>query len=230
MLVVVGIACISIIIVKVSRGCGGGGGSGGQARLNKCTFSEDSKRLLILSADKLSENDQTRKAINKLIKGSFTKDECLTRICEIVQHIPHKSSSIKDLLSNHLTECHESGTPMSSASGVGSGDDYGMSAIGIGPAPSAPSAYECDNLDPIYQELDQEPDQQQRPLIPSEYAEPPPLDEVMYSEPFNATSKYGFGLGFGLDPRSPVPFTTATETIIVERRRRATTVLRPRLS
>ncbi|XP_017036163.1 uncharacterized protein be [Drosophila kikkawai] len=168
---------------------------GGQARMKKCAFAEETKRQLLLAAEKLSENDQTRKAINKLIKnGPFTEDECFKRTCEIVQNIPHKSSSIKDLLSNHLLECHESGSPMS-ASG---GGDYGMSTIGAGgsvdhhhhhhiSAPSAPSAFECGDYDqdePIYQE----PDQQQHPLIPSEYSELPPPAEDPYSEPFNATN------------------------------------------
>ncbi|XP_020804913.1 uncharacterized protein LOC110181492 [Drosophila serrata] len=196
---------------------------GGQARQRKCAFSEEAKRQLLLAAEKHSENDQTRKAINKLIKnGPFTEDECLTRICEIVQHIPHKSSSIKDLLSNHLTECHESGSPMSA-----SGGDYGMSTIGAGgsmdhpphhhnhiAAPSAPSAYECgdyDNDEPIYQE----PDQQQRPLIPSEYSELPPQAEDPYSEPFNATNANDMPPAYQYatpmrHPRPQPPSTTTT--------------------
>ncbi|SPP77729.1 uncharacterized protein LOC117581011 [Drosophila guanche] len=198
---IVAVGLASLIVLGLTavckRGRSGNSSAAGSGDSDLCSFTDDARRTMLKQTESLRDGDSTRKSIRKLMSGKLSRIECKNQVIDTIKEMPNGSSIIKDLLTQHLLDCHDpSGSGSSNShshshshsnsngpASQGGGDYYATSTMphdspSASAAPSAPN-YE----EPIYEEP-------QQPLLTSEYSSPsdPMTETPVYSEPINSTA------------------------------------------
>ncbi|XP_002133732.2 uncharacterized protein be [Drosophila pseudoobscura] len=197
-----GIVVVLVFVVVIAgllgcwtKGKSGNSSTSGSGNVDLCSFTHDEQRTMLKQTESLRDGDRTGKSIRKLASGKLTLAECENLVIDTIKEMPNGSSTIKELLTQHLLVCHgtsgsnsHSNSNSSRTSPTAPGGDYYATSTmppdrtTASAAPSAPN-YE----EPIYEEPQQPLCE---PLLTSEYSSPsdPMTETPVYSEPINSTA------------------------------------------